>query len=124
MSFSQHIKPKIQLIDGREYFCFELSQSKLLATELQLKKLSDSLVLVYQKKEALFQLLLEHKDTTEQLLKNKQQYLEIIISKKNIIISEKERELQVQSKKHKASRFLNKVLTIGALTVSGILIVK
>lgn len=122
-SFSQNLKPKIQSIEGETHFCFTITQSKIIANQLQERAYADSIIKIYKNNTIQLKKLLLYKNDIIVKKDMKSDNLNRISNNQSLQITELKLDLKREQKRSKKRGFFNKIGAIIAV-LTGILIAK
>ena len=123
-SFSQGLKPIVQQIDKDTFFCFALSQSRKIAQLLEKGFYKDSIASFLISENALLYQSIEKQDQMMALMESKAVNLENINKNQDANISLLEKTLIQKNRKIKRFRFQKRLMGIGLVTLSAIVIMK
>lgn len=124
LSFSQNLTPKVALIKNEAHFCFTIPQSRFIAFNLASKVHLDSIVVVLKKKQFQMEKLVEKKEASISVLQEKNENLIKTRRNNDQQIENFKYTLKTKEKTIKKNKFQKKVVGIGIVMISGILIVK
>jgi len=123
LSFSQNLTPKVELIQSETHFCFTIPQSRSIAFNLASKIHADSIIVVMRKQQFQFKKLIAKKDTVIAVLQEKNINLNNIQRNNDKQVEELKYILKAKDKTLRKNKFQKKVVGIGLVVISGILIV-
>jgi hypothetical protein len=121
-STSQSLKPKVQLIGKDTCFCFTISQSKIIATELQTHRYCDSILVKTEKQVDTFNQLLTTKDSCLEISQHKLENQNTVIDNLEKYADAVTDDLQKTKKQYHAQQwqkefFIMTSFFLGVLTI-------
>jgi hypothetical protein len=121
-SISQSLKPKVQLIGKDTCFCFTLSQSKIIATELETHRYCDSVLVKTEKQVDAFNQLLTTKDSCLEIAQHELKNQKTVIENQDAYADAVTEDLQQTRKQYHNQRwqkelFIMTSFILGALTI-------
>lgn len=119
---SQNLKPIVQQIDGKSRFCFNLEQSRFIATRLELSEFQEQVLDSIQLREYRWLSLLQEKDSIIHKLELKTVNLETVHHNESIQIEALNKTIQIQKKKLRRGRLERWFFGGGLLVLTGIII--
>ena len=121
-AISQDLTPIVQQIDRESHFCFNLKQSRFIATRLELAVLQKQVLDSIQIREYRWLSLLQEKDSIINKLELKIVNLETVQHNETVQIEALNKTIQTQHRKLKRSKLERYFLGGGLLIVTGIII--
>lgn len=119
---SQNLKPIVQQIDGKSHFCFNLEQSRFIATRLELSEFQEQVLDSIQLREYRWLSLLQEKDSIIHKLELKTFNLEMVHHNETIQIEALNKTIQTQQRKLKRGKLERWFFGGGLLVLTGIII--
>jgi hypothetical protein len=118
------LEPIPQNINGNKYFCFDIEQSRFIATKLENEKFKDSLIGMFEIDITRYQKLMREKERIITHLETKIDNLNTIKSNDQLHIEQLNNTIKKKDKQLKRGKFLKWLLGTGLAVVTGVLIIK
>jgi hypothetical protein len=122
MSISQDLKPTVQDINNKKYFCFDMEQSKFLAKRLAYGLSQDLMIDTLQLRDFRWQYLTKKKDSIIFKLERKVENLLVIKLNDDIHLKEQNLTIKKQNKRIKQGKLERWLFGGGLLVLTGIII--
>lgn len=124
IAISQDLKPSVQNIEDKKYFCFTIKQSRFIAKRLEKGLFQDSIINVMKLRSLRWQLLTQKKDTIIFKLEDKVENLSLVHQNDGEQIKELNLTIKKQNRRIKRNKFERWFFGGGLLVLTGIIIAK
>jgi len=123
-AISQDLKPIVQDINNKQYFCFDIEQSRFLAKRLEFGLYQDSIIDTLKLRSFKWRQLVQKKDTIIFKLETKVVNLSLVQENDQSQIEELNLTIQKQNKRIKRGKLERWFFGGGLLVLTGIIIAK